>query len=193
MTNIEKVKALGYRFEKRDAVGAINIFNPDGTKLVHGFSRTLSKAMKFGAERIEVTEKELFDSIYNLTEEEMCDFQHGCSIRTWKYICGVKRSIGFVGIEIDGTLFGEKGKYSHREVYHDVDDVYEWFYQFNHNPSGNDIKTAILIEKLESLFEAKSIKEEFTCWECGRKIHWLDIKGDLYEKFNALDEKYCGC
>ena len=38
MTNIEKVKALGYNFQKRDTVGAINIINPAGDKKVHGFS-----------------------------------------------------------------------------------------------------------------------------------------------------------
>ena len=198
MTNIEKVKALGYNFQKRDTVGAINIINPAGDKKVHGFSRTLSKTMKFGAEMIEVTEQDLFDSIYDLTEEEMCDFQHGCSIRTWKFICGVKRNIGLAGIGYKGDMYeevisGEKGAYSHTEVYTEVDDWHEVIYYFNHRPSGKDIKTAILIDKLETLFETKSIKEEFTCWECGRKIHWLDIEGDLFEKFNALDEKYCGC
>jgi hypothetical protein len=34
----------------------------------------------------------------------------------------------------------------------------------------------------------------FTCWECGKKTHWLDTeqKG-LLEKLSAKDEKYCGC
>lgn len=201
MNNIDRVKELGYSFENSDRVGVISIVKPTGEKIAHNFSRDLVRTIKFGAERIEVTEKELFDSVYDLSEEEMCQFQHGCSLRSYNYIKAVRSNIGLVGVGFVSDLFGskeqmnfgEKSDYSHTEVHVDIDDAMEGNYYFNHHPSAQDIKTAIAIWRIESDFRSHLRKETFKCWECGHVAHWLDVPGNLFEKINALDEKYCGC
>ena len=35
-------------------------------------------------------------------------------------------------------------------------------------------------------------KPEFRCIECGRKLHWLDIEGSIFRKYEALKDKLCG-
>lgn len=43
MKIIELVKEIGYLFELRDHIGAINIYNPERVKRVHTFSKDLHR------------------------------------------------------------------------------------------------------------------------------------------------------
>lgn len=63
---------------------------------------------------------------------------------------------------------------------------------FNRKPSNKDIETAFAIRKIESLLKLEC-SEVFTCWECGKTVHWTDCSGNLTEKINKLEDKYCGC
>ncbi len=200
MKIIELVKEIGYLFELRDRIGAINIYNPEGVKRVHTFSKDLHRKIFFGIDRIEVSEKELFEYLYkDITDEEMCHFQHGCSQRSYNYIQSVKRNIGLVGIGIDSDLMGkcdvdgEETEYYYSKVESDIDDWCETKYYFNHHPSERDIRTAIKIHELEVNFRIGEYKDEFKCWECGHKTHWLDVPGNFFDKLDGLEEKYCGC
>lgn len=73
---------------------------------------------------------------------------------------------------------------------------------FSHKPTYSEIKTAFAIRSVEEKLMNASWQphsenediEEFTCWECGRKIHWLDSSATgIQEKLNFWNEKYCGC
>lgn len=74
---------------------------------------------------------------------------------------------------------------------------------FNKCPTENDVITAYYIQQTEEYFRSAMFKktrwrtddnpEEFYCWNCGKKSHWLDIPGSLDEKFSRLKDKNCGC
>lgn len=200
MPSIERIKELGYIFEKTERVGSINIVAPSGEKKPFSFETALKRQMKFGTQMIEITEKELFDSIYELTEEEMCQFEHGCSIKSYNYIQTVKKNIGLIGSGLESDMFsgevmrfGEKSEHCYEEVHDCIEESYVEKYYFNHNPSSNDIKTAIVICHIESDFGSHLRKDTFKCYECGHLTHWLDIPGNVFEKISNLEEKYCGC
>lgn len=59
---------------------------------------------------------------------------------------------------------------------------------FNHNPSDAELRTAFTVRK----FELNPI-EVFTCYECGRLTNWLELQGDINQKYDMAVEKYCGC
>ena len=64
---------------------------------------------------------------------------------------------------------------------------------FDRIPSEDDIETITKIAHLELWMKVGKEKPEFTCWECERVTHWLDVKGDLFEKYNRLHDGHCGC
>lgn len=68
----------------------------------------------------------------------------------------------------------------------------EHFY-FTEKPTIDDIRLIRLINDLEIDFKLNIKDVHFTCWECGRKTHWLDTTGEFKEKLDHLQEKYCGC
>lgn len=43
----------------------------------------------------------------------------------------------------------------------------------------------------------KTLDPYFTCWECGRKVHWLDIEdvesSGILAKWEQFQDSYCGC
>jgi hypothetical protein len=64
---------------------------------------------------------------------------------------------------------------------------------FKKMPSEKDVVIARLIESIPFYMQFKGLKPTFTCWECGRTVHWLDIEGDIEQKYKLWKEKYCGC
>lgn len=75
----------------------------------------------------------------------------------------------------------------------DIDDYCVETHIFNQFPSRNNVLTARLINDIEFAIKFKGLKTEFTCWECGKHVHWLDNnKGLLEEKFDRMKERYCG-
>lgn len=77
----------------------------------------------------------------------------------------------------------------------DIDDYNIERIYFNKKPSINDVKIARTIDDIEHYFIMNGYdKSVFRCWECGRKVHWLDNEnGNVEEKFERLKEEYCGC
>lgn len=195
---LEKIKEIGYSFEKRDDIGAINIINPEGKKKAFVFSKDLSRTLCFGVEKISVTERQLFEEIYNPTEEDMCQFLYGCSIRTHEAIEEIKNKIGFVGTSteddaIGKKVYGKETEFFHSEMHSGVDEWYEEKFYFTHKPSDDDVMKAKIIESLELDVRMGRLKEEFKCWECGKETHWLDIPGDFFAKIDCWRDRYCGC
>lgn len=75
----------------------------------------------------------------------------------------------------------------------DIDDYCIETHIFNKKPTLKDVLTAVSINDLTFDFDTKRLNQIFTCWECGRKCHWLDIDGDLETKKERLKDEYCGC
>jgi len=65
---------------------------------------------------------------------------------------------------------------------------------FSNIPKIEDIEEAELIYKVEEYFflNFADDTEFIVCKDCNRKIHWLDVEGDLNDKFNKLLDKQCG-
>ena len=65
---------------------------------------------------------------------------------------------------------------------------------FDRKPSRHDVRIVEMVLDLQIEFKFGNLEEEFVCWECGRKTHWLDIRADsLEQKIEFLRERYCGC
>lgn len=74
-----------------------------------------------------------------------------------------------------------------------IDDFNIETHIFNRFPSEKDVKEIRAIIDLEFNFKFGRLNPVFTCWECGHKSHWLDVRGDLRTKIDNLKERYCGC
>lgn len=198
MSNYRKILSLGYSFVRRTEKYAVDIINPAGETKRFGFSIGLARTLYFGPDKLPITELELINDIFHLSAEEICFYKNNYSLRTEKYFNEVKKRIGFIGHETisDGHAWAidfEKTKYYHTETHSGIDDYGEVNYYFDHSPSLNDIKTAKLIVDVQIDFHLKRCKETFKCWECGNETHWLDVKGNFFEKVDCLYDRYCGC
>lgn len=136
--------------------------------------------------------------------------------RTEKYLDAVKRNIGLIEVKhgYDEERFDvqaeyriwinansvevgqlEDGRwvaqYSRRT---DIDDYDIVKMYFKKKPNKDDIITANLIDDIEFHFEFEGYdKVKFQCWECGHEKHWLDIPGDINQKWSNYKDQYCGC
>jgi hypothetical protein len=64
-----------------------------------------------------------------------------------------------------------------------VDDYRIITYQYTSQPSKTDVIDAELIDQIESKFgEFGHLDAEFTCWECGRDTHVLDVDSEKYRE-----------
>lgn len=162
---------------------------------------------------------DLYSEYYNFKDNRdlECCFKYGYSGRSRAYIESVMNNIGFLyytdaangSMKTEGepSSFEVICKYSvflnaETEVGKMKSDLWiaQTCYQigsddfavvkmyFNHKPSKSDIKTAFAIRR----FEMKPI-EVFRCCECGHLRNWLDLQGDISQKYNMAKEKYCGC
>ena len=201
MSNIQKVLDIGYQINADTThCYAMNVINPDGKSTIVPFTIKLHKKFYFGPDKIMVSEKELFDYLYTLTDEEMCQFMNGYGLRTKEYFDNLCSSIGYCGYECVDDFSGshasdnlEKTEYYYTEKYAEVDNFGEIRHYFNHNPSDYEVRVAKMIQDAEYNFRMCIWHEEFKCWECGRTVHWTDIRGDIFEKVNCMEDMYCGC
>jgi len=83
-------------------------------------------------------------------------------------------------------------QYSYRCAIDDYDLVTLYF---DRKPTPGMLRTAQLVEEIETFFNFHGWEKVFfRCWECGRKLHWLDIDLDsIPEQWEAYQESYCGC
>lgn len=72
----------------------------------------------------------------------------------------------------------------------DIDDFAVIKMYFNHKPTKKDIETAFAIRELDGFNGFKGIPE--VCWdeECKHKINWLDISGNLKEKYEEAKRRH---
>lgn len=156
---------------------------------------------------------DLYAEYYGFDADPDADaiFNHGYSARTLKYINAIRKNIGidkidetedFIDIEnptkikrfvnADAYL----GTYSDKWVViadyqFNIDTFVQLQMYFAHKPTTAEIETAFAIINAEN--KIRSIGEIYTCYECGRKVHWLDNKtGSLNDKIARLEGKFCG-
>jgi len=165
---------------------------------------------------VKISCREIYKHYFNWTDEELCLKFNNYDLKTKKYIEQTRKNLGFIReehgydeeknmknvfkvagwmnsseVEIGMTSNGEWcAQYSVRT---DIDDYDITRYYFSNKPTEKAIQIVELLSSLEFKFKFNRLNYEFNCWECGCKTHWLDINGDLFEKYNALEEKYCGC
>ena len=162
--------------------------------------------------------KKIWTDYVGVSEEKYLEYIYGSDKRTREYLQKILSNIGFISkkngydeenfeilkqyeiwLNLTGSEYVDVGKlengkyvaqYSFRT---DIDDYNITKLYFNHLPAENDIRTVELVHDIENYFYQHRGSYEFTCWECGNSVHWLDTSGDLKTKFNNLTNKYCGC
>jgi len=168
---------------------------------------------------IKVKRWDLYKMFTDFTEEELYKIFYGYDKRTHKYLKAIEKQIGLLEHKSDydeeefevlrqyslfANLTGsgyvdvgklKDGRYVAQFAYRvSIDDYTIEKIYFNHLPSKKDVRTAILISDIRTYFKLHPGTYEFRCWECGRKVHWLDIKAkDLEERFDRMQDRYCGC
>lgn len=207
--------ACGFSIESNGDRHRFNGSNKFGRPIILKFdidSEDRDEILKSGG--IEITPHELFKALF---PEEWEKHKHRYEDkRTESYLEKVKNSIGLIDIKhgheeesLDSvsrislffnTSTVEVGRnkdgvwvaqYTMRT---DVDDYDIVRMYFKNKPYEDTIKNAALIDEIESYFYFRGYdKAKFRCWECGREAHWLDIEGNLQEKWHGLSEQYCGC
>lgn len=161
---------------------------------------------------------DLYAEFYNFAEDREleCCFKYQYSSRSRDYIEKIMKEIGLVRYT-DASNYGggEDGVMSSFQILRIYDifinlDIYVgkigdlWIAQavnwyivddyavikmyFDHLPSEQEVKTAFDVMK----FEEKPI-EVFKCYECGRRVHWLDTPPEtIGEKYYLATDRYCG-
>ena len=181
---------------------------------------------KSASDEYRLTGAEVYESAADLLrrigvpEDHIAFLSDGMDARTRNYLLAVRKNIGLVEIKTghDGVGFGreyslsgwgnltgsggiECGKmpsgkwvaeYSFRT---DIDDYVVYSVIFDRKPTWEMVKTAKAIEKIELAFLLRR-SPVFTCWECGRETHWLDVaaeKRSISDLWEMRGERYCGC
>lgn len=81
-------------------------------------------------------------------------------------------------------------------VRYNIDGLYTHTLIFEKEPNEKIINIIRLTEDIEINIKIGRLSPNFTCWECGKKSHWLEENPPVEkfeEVYNNLKEKYCGC
>jgi hypothetical protein len=191
-----------------------------GQKLSEEEAQTLAKAGKIFSFCMEDVYTEYYG--FASDPELKSFFEHGYSVRSRRYIEKVMQDIGltyYTDAEGSPTGNGRWEKFDRSEVFSvalnaDTEvgkiDENHWLAQtaiqggidsygvvkmhFDHHPSGEQILTAFDVRRFDNYhILGRQSLEVFTCWECGRTTHWLDVPGSLHEKLDRAEDHYCGC
>lgn len=161
---------------------------------------------------------DLYAEYYHFSEDTELEsiFRYGYSVRSRKYIAKIMQNIGLTSwteAEDSYTGDGKLERFDHSErfaialnadteigklgdrhwlaqtcIRAGIDTFTVVKQHFDHHPSVDQINTAFDIRRFEY-----NPKEVFTCWECGRMTHWLDVPGNLHDKLDRAEDNYCGC
>lgn len=162
---------------------------------------------------------ELYQNFSSLSKDKLHKKIYGYDERTKEYLDNIEKKIGLLSHEfghkeeefkiikqydfimfLTGSGYIDVGKVAENKYVAQfsyrvsIDDYCIERIYFNRFPTEQDIKTAITINDIKTYLRLHPDSEIFTCWECGRELHWVDIdENDLIKKFEMLKEKYCGC
>lgn len=163
--------------------------------------------------------KDLYYEYYNIDNDEdlRCALEYGYSSASKKYIELVMQDIGLIKYtDASNGSMTEEGNPTDFDIIYkynlflnaeteigkieqnvwiaqtchqiEIDDFAVIKMYFSHKPSESDLRTAFAIRR----FEFKPV-EVFRCYECGRMVNWLELDGNIIEKYNKAEERYCGC
>lgn len=215
----EQLKELGYKLEKEDKASSLWIYlvSPDGNnKIKLGYSKENKIHITASDPEIITTGYEIYNELYTPAEILQMIYDKLDS-RSAEYITELQNKIKLVNrtviyatigqnmITSDNAEFIKKTNYKNNPdlykienyyvlaySYETIDDITQHFDVFSEYPTEYMWNTANLIDDI--LFDVLmgKIKMEFNCYECGKHIHWLDISGDLQQKYHYATEKFCG-
>lgn len=184
-----------------------------GTKYDHVENISKAKELAEKGKIFSFKSSDLYAEYYDFKGDEdlMCIFKYGYSAKSRKYIESTIKDIGLVRyVNCYDSVFEDKGesleefdiecKYN---IWSDPTEIGKvadlWiaqtaydggFYKmyFDHLPSEHEVKTVFTIGN----YERKPV-DVFTCCECGNVINWLDLRGDIIDKYSMAKDRYCGC
>jgi hypothetical protein len=172
---------------------------------------------------IKVSGREIYREYYSLTDDEYSKFFNGYGTRTASYLDAICSKIGLLRYtdasngsmspEGEPTKFEVIRRYSHFVNSGDTEigklDNGEYIAQlcfqieiddfavvkayWDHLPSDKQLRTFFKLRTIKDNFLFRRAQEVYTCWECGKKTHWLDSGDSFDEKITGLEERYCGC
>lgn len=76
---------------------------------------------------------------------------------------------------------------------YDIDGFATETYIFLKLPSRNDVFNIRTMNDIDFKVKFKGMMTEYNCYECGKRVHWLDYEGGFDTKVKMLNEQYCGC
>lgn len=205
--DIEKIRAF-YNPELKKGNDAIYVLHRGDEKIHLGFNRDREIILTLDKCKFVTTSSELGKALFPEHWEKM-KHKWTPDERTLSYLKAVKENIGLLETlaGVEGLITGVAEEYPQISIGEDkdgrwvaecitpyFDDYTTVTYVFRNRPSAEAIKTAILIGTIGINFTLSGWdKAVFTCWECGQKVHWLDIPGKLPEKWQLFKDDYCGC
>lgn len=187
-----------------------------------GFGEPAANIQEATAKGFPITNgRELYQALLSPAEFERIRATREPDERTQSFLAGLKEQIGLstirggadgvgfqmtklVDVELEETLLNgsaeigrdESGRWVYREFCrYEIDDfaTTEWHYG-TERPTAEQIETGRYIEVLLNLLWKRRFRPTFTCWECGIKQHWLEIRaGSFREQVESFEDKYCGC
>lgn len=157
---------------------------------------------------LETTEIDIYCAYYRWDVTQKHYELSGVDERTVEFFLYLKSRVGFIEREhaVDEktitdplwVLDGISGKtkdgrwcyqYTEQPSIEDLDDTRIYY---KSRPNAEMIQTILQIEELENMFKYRKLT--FICWECRRRVHWLDTShSDLFAKAKGLKDEYCGC
>jgi hypothetical protein len=189
-------------------------FTDEEKKLINEFDFDHEKTKIYKDKIAITTGKEIHMAFYNMNEEEFMFKTTKMDARTRKYLNAIKNNLGYldtIGDWEEETFVNSRivngymntsdvtiGKLkdnrycSEYSIQTAIDDYCIVKHYWRKEPSIKDVSIIDDISNLESDFHINRCEIDFNCWECGRKIHWLDIEGDFSKKYQFLKERYCG-
>lgn len=163
---------------------------------------------------VKTTGIEIYDAVFEYSEEDKCKLLFGYGLKTKNYLEGCKAKVGYIetdcGEEWDelenseslsyclNTSNIEVGKCKDKNIYcaqyfirTDIDDYMIVKHYFKEKPNRSKIELIEDISQIEQKLRTGMLSEEFTCWECGNKIHWVDTFNNFADRKEALYDRCC--
>jgi hypothetical protein len=209
----------GYKFEESYSkvlgghFNIIKVTKPDGKEIDLAGRDDREIRFMCSGDPVITTFGKVYREYYNMSDDDYYLFEHGYSRRTGNYLKAVEDNLKLIKYDVseEGAKFesirtanifvnGETQIGTIGDAYiaqtwtqADIDSFVCRDMFFSKNPTDEMIRTIYDVEHLKDAFLFNDANETYTCWECGRVVHWLDVEGNFHEKLKCLKEKYCGC
>lgn len=217
-----ELSGSGYRFNYKDGRFRFLSFRENKRPVYICFdykAKNVEDALTHGA--IEITPQELGKILFPEKWEELKP-QIVPDKRMAAYISKIKENIGLIDVDVSGEPIKIDIDTQYKDIWCDltgsgavdvgkdkkdrwvaqfsirtaIDDYAIYSYIYNKKPSRKTIRTTATLKEINSFFSLHGWnKVTFTCWECGRSCHFLDIwdAPSLKERWHMFQDGYCGC